>query len=65
MENQHGVDNSNALNYLKEDIRLLRSRSLGRHATHLHREGDERCVTTLNWLRKRLCHTQRNGGIIN
>ena len=42
MENQHGVDNSNALNYLKEDIRLLRSRSLRRHATHLHREDDER-----------------------
>ena len=65
MENQHGVDNSNALNYLKEDIRLLRSRSLGRHATHLHREDDERCVTTLKWLRKRLCLTRRYGGIIN
>ena len=59
MENQHGVDNSNAF------LCLLRSRSLGRHATHLHMEGDERCVTTLKWLRKRLCLTQRYGGIID
>ena len=56
MENQHGVDNSNAF------LCLLRSRSLGCHATHLHMEG---CVTTLKWLRKRLCLTRRYGGIIN
>ena len=24
MENQHGVDNSNALNYLKEDIQVCK-----------------------------------------
>ena len=64
MENQHGVDDSNALNYLKEDIQVCKY-ALGRHATHLHREGDERCVTTLKWLRKRLCLTRRYGGIIN
>lgn len=54
MENQHSVENSNAL------LCLLRSRSLGRH-----REGDKRCVTTLKWLRKRLCLTRRYGEIIN